>query len=97
MKEKKYEVVGGSRVFGYSLGQIFTRAIPRPQERRLIKRGHIRVVEGEKPTSPPAPKGGGQKSSLPGGPGLSGSSEASGAGSASADDDKSEPANKGGN
>lgn len=97
MKEKKYEVVGDSLIFGYSFGQVFTRAIPRPQEKRLIKRGHIRVVEGG-PAKPPAPKSDEQKSSLLGGGlGLFGSSGASGAGSASADDDKSEPANKGGN
>lgn len=42
---KTYEVLGSRDVLGHSPGDTFTQDVPAAQERRLVGRGQLRVVE----------------------------------------------------
>lgn len=45
MLKKKYRVVGPRRILGNLPGKVFEAKIPKAQEQRLIKAGHLVVTK----------------------------------------------------
>lgn len=44
LKKKKYRVIGKLPIFENKPGKVFEASIPRDQEQRLIKAGHIEIT-----------------------------------------------------